>query len=62
MKKGMKKMNEYYLTDEDIHALDEDDEKEILMREIKKLRNELLDAYDIIEELKQELNKSDCND
>ena len=55
-------MNNYYLTDEDIHALDEDDEKEILMKEIKKLRNELLDAYDIIEELKQELNKSDCND
>ena len=61
MKKGMKKMNEYYLTDEDIHALDEDDEKEILMNEIKKLRNELLDAYDIIEELKQELKKGEKN-
>lgn len=52
-------MDNYYLTDEDIHALDEDNEKEILMREIKKLRNELLDAYDVIEELKQELKKGD---
>ena len=50
-------MNNYYLTDEDIHGCEEDDEKEILMNEIKKLRNELLDAYDIIEELKQELKK-----
>lgn len=59
MKKGWKKMDNFYLTDEDIHALDEDNEKEILMREIKKLRNELLDAYDVIEELKQELKKGD---
>ena len=57
MKKGRKKMNNYYLTDEDIHGCEEDNEKEILMNEIKKLRNELLDAYDIIEELKQELKK-----
>lgn len=52
-------MDNYYLTDEDIHALDEDNEKETLMKEIKKLRNELLDAYDVIEELKQELKKGD---
>lgn len=29
------------------------------MREIKKLRNELLDAYDVIEELKKEIKKGD---
>jgi hypothetical protein len=52
-------MNNYYLTDEDIHGCEEDDHKQILMNEIKKLRNELLDAYDIIEELKQELKKGD---
>jgi hypothetical protein len=61
MKKGWKKMNNYYLTDEDIHGCEEDDQNEILMNEIKKLRNELLDAYDIIEELKQELKKGEKN-
>lgn len=61
MKKGWRKMNNYYLTDEDIHGCEEDDQNEILMNEIKKLRNELLDAYDIIEELKQELKKGEKN-
>lgn len=59
MKKGRKKMDNYYLTDEDIHGCEEDEQNQILMNEIKKLRNELLDAYDIIEELKQELKKGD---
>ena len=52
-------MNNYYLTDEDIHGCEEENQNEILMNEIKKLRNELLDAYDIIDELKQELKKGD---
>ena len=50
-------MNDLYLTDEDIHGCEEDNQNEILMNEIKKLRNELLDAYDVIEELKQELKR-----
>lgn len=48
-------MDNFYLTDEDIHGLEEDDEKTLLMNQIEKLRNELLDAYDIIDELKEEL-------
>lgn len=48
-------MDNFYLTDEDIHGCEEDDEKVLLMNQIEKLRNELLDAYDIIDELKEEL-------
>lgn len=58
MKKGWKKMNNYYLTDEDIHGCEED-ETEMW------LRNKLTKAQERIEELEEiikEFKKSDKND
>lgn len=48
-------MNEFYLTDEDIHALEEDSEVVELRNKIETLEEKLADKEQIIEELKEKI-------
>ena len=47
-------MNNYFLTDEDIHALDEDDEITILQNKLNKANERIEELEETIKELKRE--------
>jgi hypothetical protein len=48
MKKGWKKMNNYYLTDEDIHGCEEDETETILRDKIRKKEERIEELEDAI--------------
>lgn len=49
MKKGQKKMNNYYLTDEDIHGCEEDETEIILRDKLKKAEERIKELEEMIE-------------
>lgn len=53
MKKGWKKMNNYYLTDEDIHGCEEDETETILRDKLKKANERIEELEEIIDEAKK---------
>ena len=53
MKKGWKKMNDYFLTDEDIHGCEEDETETILRDKLKKAEERIEELEEIINEAKK---------
>ena len=53
MKKGRKKMNNYYLTDEDIHGCEEDETETILRIRLKKAEERIKELEEIIDEARK---------
>ena len=53
MKKGRKKMNNYYLTDEDIHGCEENETETILRIRLKKAEERIKELEEIIDEARK---------
>ena len=52
MKKGWKKMNNYYLTDEDIHGCEEDTTEMLLRDRLKKAEERIKELEETIKNIK----------
>lgn len=53
MKKGWKKMNDYFLTDEDIHGCEENETEIILRDRLKKAEERIEELEEIIDEARK---------
>ena len=53
MKKGWKKMNDYFLTDEDIHGCEENETEIILRDRLKKAEERIEELEEIIDEVRK---------
>ena len=53
MKKGWKKMNDYFLTDEDIHGCEENETEIILRDRLKKAEERIEELEEIINEARK---------
>ena len=53
MKKGRKKMNDYFLTDEDMHGCEENETEIILRDRLKKAEERIEELEEIIDEARK---------
>ena len=60
MKKGWKKMNNYYLTDEDIHGFEEDEIETILRDKLKRAEERIKELEEAIDEFRKILSDLDA--
>ena len=59
MKKGWKKMNNYYLTDEDIHGCEEDETEMILRDRLKEAEKRIKELEEMINDAQKILSDVD---